>query len=87
MDFIHTLQSLFMEIGKFLIFSVGVGYILRKWVGDQIIKFGKWWAAKNERNTAIWLHYQHQALYEGHQSESVLDCHQDKCRVFTTYAS
>lgn len=86
MDILHMTQSFLAEVGKFLIFSVGVGYILRKWVGDQLLKLFNVWANKTERGIAISMHYKHQFDGEGHGSKDVLDCHQDRCRIFNTYA-
>lgn len=69
-------------------FFIGViGYLLKKILADQLMKYGRQWIGKTDRNTAIWWHYQEQALGKGHDSDDVLDCEQERCRVFHTYAS
>lgn len=61
-----------------------VGYIIKKWLADKIMKL---WVNKSERTIAIWQHYNQRAKGEGHDHVDVLDCHDQKCRVFTSYAS
>lgn len=82
MDIGHGAQVILGETGKFLVFSVGIGYLLRRIVGDFLWKEGKFLLIKTERDAAIVAHYMKQAAGEGHQSASVLDCNQDKCQVF-----
>ena len=85
-DFISELPHYIQKVLEFIVWGVLVGYILRKWVGDMLIKLGKKLAAKNERNMAIWQHYMNRVDGHGHDSNSVLDCHDGKCKVFTQYA-
>lgn len=69
-------------------FFIGViGYLLKKTIADQIMKYGHMLITKTERNTAIWRHYNNQALGKGHDSKDVLDCDQDHCYIFHTYAN
>lgn len=86
-DFIFSeLPHYIAKAVEFIVWGVLVGYILRKWVGEMLIKLGKKLAAKNERNMAIWQHYMNRVDGRGHDHGSVLDCHEGKCKVFTQYA-
>lgn len=68
-------------------FFIGVlGYMAKKWIADKLMKKGKVWINKNERNIAIWAHYQARAGNKGHDTDSVLDCDDQRCMVFKTYA-
>lgn len=70
------------ETVKFLVFGVGLGYIARKFVGEYLIRVGRRYMLKSERNLAIVAHYKHQSEGKGHSSASVLDCSEGKCQVF-----
>lgn len=66
-------------------FFIGViGYLARKWIAEKIMKL---WVNKSERTIAIWQHYLARVQGESHQHDDVLDCHDNRCRVFTTYAN
>jgi len=82
MDILQWLQDLAWETVKFLVFGVGVGYLLKKWVGDQIVKHWNRWKSSTPRKMAIWEHY-----HQKHATEDVLDCDHERCTVFKTYAS
>lgn len=80
------LQSIWHIIYQF--FFIGVlGYIAKKWLADRVLERGKIWINKNERNIAIWAHYDHRARGDGHGTDSVLDCDDQRCIVFKHYAS
>lgn len=65
-------------------FLVGFGiWAMRAWAYGKLMAKGKEYINKNERNTAIWRHYQSQALGAGHAAQSVHDCGEEKCRVFS----
>ncbi len=70
------------EVVKFLVFGVGIGYLGRKLVADFLIREGKKFINSTERSKAIWQHYQKQATNQGHESSSVFECGEDKCKVF-----
>jgi hypothetical protein len=82
MDIVHTTQTLFKEALNFIVYGVFIGYFARKFVAEWLLREGKKIITKTERNTAIWTHYQRQAIGKGHEPASVLDCSQEKCRVF-----
>ena len=65
------------------VFVVGVAvYIVRGWMANLVMKQGKRLLVKTERDRAIVGHYSAQAVGKGHESASVLDCGEGKCRVF-----
>lgn len=70
------------NIFEFLVFTVIVKIIVGHWLAKMIIKYSKSWFATTERKWAIWEHYQHRARYDGHKSDSVLDCTQGSCVLF-----
>lgn len=78
----ETLQNTWEFIYNFFFIGV-IGYLARKWIAEKIMKL---WVNKSERTIAIWTHYQSRIKGQGHESESVLDCHDQRCKVFTTYA-
>lgn len=82
----HFLQLTGEFIYNFFFIGV-IGYIIKKWIAIWLMKVGKNWVNQTERNVAIWTHYSHKARGEGHTTESVLDCDDQRCRIFTTYVS
>lgn len=72
------------SIGEFLIITVCLKYVIghkiAKWIERKLdehpIKFG--------RLVAIWTHYQLQAGGNGHDSEHVLECHEESCQILKT---
>jgi hypothetical protein len=73
-----TIQS----IGDFLIFTVFIKFIIVHWIGERTYDFLKKLFTKTPRTNAIWTHYQSRALGEGHESDDVLACGQERCQVF-----
>lgn len=80
------LQTVGEFIYNFLVVGV-IGYIAKRWVADKLMEKGKIWINKNERNIAIWTHYNAKAAGHGHDTDSVLDCDDQRCIVFKSYAS
>jgi hypothetical protein len=58
-------------------------YAAKKVLANGVIWLGKEAVMRTERDHAIWDHY----VKSDHSSESVLDCHEGGCKVFTSYAS
>lgn len=82
MDVFSHIASIGEEVVKFLVFGVGIGYIGRKIVADYMIKEGRKFLIKTERDSAIVAHYMKQAKGAGHETASPVDCGQEKCQVF-----
>lgn len=58
--------------------------ILRGFLAAEINKELRraWTWLRSERTRAIFWHYWERAKGNGHQTENVLDCHQQLCKVF-----
>lgn len=82
----EALLKIWEFIYNFLVIGV-LGYIAKRWIADKLVEKGKVWINKNERTIAIWRHYDSRAKHAGHDSESVLDCDDQRCIVFKSYAS
>jgi hypothetical protein len=74
MNLIHTIFSFLINAGEFVLFTVIAKMIIGRWIAEKILQ---WLKNKNERNAAIWEHFEH-----NHPAESVLDCNLGKCQVF-----
>lgn len=67
----------------FLVFTVIVKMIVGHWIADQLVHLAKKWFETTDRKQAIWLHYQAQAMGNGHTNDDVLNCGQDHCQIFS----
>ncbi len=76
----------FSKIFDFLFWGVIVGYVLKRYIGDKLMKLFEDWSKKTDRTKAIWQHYMKRVDGHGHTAESVLDCHEDGCKTFRSYA-
>ena len=47
-------------------------------IGARIKK----WLIRNEKDLAIWLHYQNKAMNNGHRDKTPIECEQGKCQLF-----
>lgn len=65
----------------FLIGKVIINGIVAHAIGKWLVKKFKGFAKKTPRTDAILEHYQIQALGNGHEAKSVLNCGQGKCAV------
>ena len=70
MHFLHTLFSLFINTGEFILFTVVAKMIIGKWLAERMLH---WLQTKNGRNAAIWEHY-----HQDHAGE-VEDCNVGLC--------
>lgn len=76
----------FSKVFDFIFWGVLIGYVGKKWVGDKLMKLFEDWSKKTDRTKAIWSHYMKRVDGQGHESESVLDCGEDGCKTFRSYA-
>lgn len=76
----------FSKIFDFVFWGVLVGYVLKRYIGDKLMELFKHLSERTERTRAIWQHYMNQVDGHGHESESVLDCNDDGCKTFRSYA-
>ncbi len=58
-----------------VIFKMIVLRQLAQWLFDWFKRY----AAKDDRRESIWAHYRSKALGQGHNTDSVLDCHETNC--------
>lgn len=80
---IEWLQNVWDFTYNFLVIGI-IGYLVRKWLAEKVMKL---WVNKSERTIAIWTHHMSRAKGEGHDHVDVLDCHDQRCKVFTSYAN
>lgn len=80
-QFMQWLANLLGPIYDFFVVGV-LGYLAKKWLADKLVKKWHEWKTQTPRNLAIWEHYS-----TGHAHDDVLDCDQERCQVFKTYAS
>lgn len=76
----------FSKIFDFLFWGVLIGYIGKRWVGDKLMEVFKRLSERTERTRAIWQHYMKRVDGHGHEAESVLDCPDEGCKTFRSYA-
>lgn len=69
--------NILWDVVQWLVIGVGVNYILRKWVGDQLYTL----MTKSDRRVTIWEHYIQRAKGEGNHAEEVQDCQSHKCAI------
>lgn len=76
-----SLLELLRSTAEFLIITVCLKYVIghkiAKWIEKKLDEH----PIKYERFMAIWNHYQLRATGAGHDSEHVLECHEDKCQL------
>lgn len=70
------------NIAEFIVSVIIVKGIIAHYLIDLINKGLHKWFGTTERKTAIWLHYKHRALGEGHQNDNVVSCGEGNCRQF-----
>jgi len=70
------------SVADFVLIAVVLKIIVAHWLAERILNYSKKVFSSSERNMAIWLHYQAQANGAGHLAKSVLQCGEEKCRIF-----
>lgn len=67
------------NVFDFVLFTVCLKMIFAHWLAERIESYLK----SSERNMAIWMHYQSHYLQKSHVAQSVLNCSDDKCIIFS----